>query len=304
VKGGAKAMVRKKLKKKGGEGRGGFPLGKSLLGVVLLGAAIGLGLAWLERRREAKEMEAILEVPEKLSPLLFPEAALGAPPLGVGGAQPKALPAAMEGLPVYPGSLPQGFRSAVMADGAFLEMAWFSTVDSVEQLRAFYEREFGLRGLFFVAHEFSPFAGYIGYMDGLSEELHLVSYLRQGGQTLVFPSRSKPMERAEGAGLPEGIPLHPQARGVKTVSFFEPEGGSRISYVATVEGQGVERLRVFYKEALEAGNWRGIEAKEGPAGGRISLEAEDGRRSIHLSFEQRAGDVRVYVLLMGKGPET
>lgn len=269
-----------------------------MLGVVALGACLGVGLAWMERRAEQKKLEAIQQMPDKLSPMLFPEASLA--PLEE--TQPKSgPPPAMEGLPIYPGSMPQGFDAAVVADERPIEMARFFTDDSVEQLRAFYEREFRLRGLSFVSHEFGPFAGYIGYMDWLSEELHLVSYIRQGSQTLVFPSRSRPSQRSEDGKLPAGVPVHPKASLAKTIAFLEPEGRHRISYSAIIADERLASVKQFYREALVAGGWRGIQEKE--EGGRSSLEAANEQRMVNFSFEQKQSDVGVYLLLMGQSPE-
>jgi hypothetical protein len=271
-------------------------IAKSMLGVVVLGACVGVGLAWLERRSGEKELEAILQAPEKLSPVLFPEAL----PAPVEELPEPGLPAAMERLPVYPGSMPQGLGSTVVADGKPIEMARFFTEDSVEQLRAFYEREFRIRGIHFVSHAFSPYAGYIGYMDWLNEELHLVSYIRQGSQTLVFPSRSKPTQQQEEEPLPAGVPVHPKASLAKTVAFLEPEGGSRISYFASVANESLASVKQFYQEALAAQGWGGIQEKE--EGGRSSLEASKEQMVVNFSFEQKQDEVRVYLLLMGRGP--
>jgi len=275
-----------------------IPIGKSMLGVVALGACLGVGLAWMEWRAEAKKLEAIEQMPDTLSPLLFPKAP-EVSPLEETQAEP-SLPTAMEGLPVYPGSMPQGFDSIVVADGRPLEMARFFTEDSVEQLRAFYEKEFRLRGFHILSHEFSPFAGYIGYMDWLNEELHLVSYIRQGRQTMAFPSRSRPAERSEEGELPAGIPVHPKASQAKTIAFVEPEGSRRISYSASIADESVASVQQFYQKALREGGWGGLQEKED--GGRHSLEASREQRMVNFSFEQREREVGVYMLLMDQSP--
>ena len=273
-----------------------IPLGKSMLGVAAVGACLGTALAWMEQRKQEEKLEAIRQMPDTLSPVLFPEAA-PLPPVETAQAEP-GLPAAMEGLPVYPGSLPQGFESAVIADGKPIEMARFFTEDSPEQLRAFYEQAFRRRGLHVLSHEFSPFAGYIGYMDWLQEELHLISYIRQGSQTMVFPSRSRPSERFEGAQLPAGVPVHPNVSLAKSIAFLEPEGGHRISYSATVAGESLESVRQFYKEALAASGWKA--PKESQEGNRSTLEVATERMAANFSFEQTEEGVGIYLLLMGK----
>jgi len=277
-----------------------IPIGKSMLAVAVLGACLGVGLAWMERRSEEKKLEAIRQIPDTLSPVLFPEAAVASAPPEETHVEP-SLPAAMEGLPVYPGSMPQGLDSMVVADGNPIEMARFFTEDSVEQLRAFYERAFQHHGLQVISHEFSPFAGYIGYMDWLNEELHLVSYIRQGSQTLVFPSRSRPSQRSEEGELPAGVPVHPKVSLAKTIAFLEPEGRRRLSYSASIAGESLESVQQFYREALAAGGWRGIEERE--EGSRRNLEAANEQMAVNFSFEKRENEISVYLLLMGQSPE-
>ncbi|MCL2012349.1 MAG: hypothetical protein FWG75_06145 [Cystobacterineae bacterium] len=276
-----------------------LPIGKSLLGVAVLGACLGVGLAWMERRSDEEKLESILQAPEALSPVLFPEAPPA--PLEEETESPPPLPVAMQGLPVYPGSTPQSFHSTVLADGKPVEMAWFSTTDTPAQLRAFYEKEFKLRGLHHVSHEYSPFAGYMGYMDWFEEELHLVSYIRQGEQTMVFPSRSRPASEVEGEQLPEEVPVHPRASVAKTIIFVEPEGQSRLSYSALVENHSLLEVKQFYKEALLAKGWKNIQEKE--EGGRSNLEASNERMVANFSFEPKQNNVGIYLLLMGKAPE-
>jgi len=286
-----------------------IPLGKSMLGVVALGLCLGAALAWMKQRPSPKKREAVQHLPENfpgtvfpdtvlpetLSPLLFPEAS--APPLVEEAPSAPGLPAAMEGLPLYPGSMPQGFEASVIADGKLLKMARFFTQDSVAQLRAFYEKEFRRRGVHLVSHEFSPVAGYIGYMDWLSEELHLISYIRQGSQTLAFPSRSRPSLRGQGE-LPAGIPAHPRASLAKTVSFVEPEGRQRLSYSARIADERLESVWQFYREALLSGGWQTTQEREEE--GRNTLEAANERWVVNVALEQKPGSVGVYVLLMGR----
>jgi len=279
-----------------------IPIVQSMLAVVGLGACLGVGLAWMQWRAEEKKLKEVQQIPEKLSPVLFPEAS--SPPL-LPSEEPQPqpelkVPSAMERLPVYPGSLPQAFDS-VVADGKPIDMAWFSTEDSVEQLRAFYAKEFALRGIFFVSHEFSPYAGYIGHIDWANQELHLVSYIRQGRQTMVFPSRSSPAQQMEGGQLPEGVPVHPKASLAKTIAFFEPEGRQRLSYSATVPNESLASVKGFFQEALLAKGLKNIQEKE--ERGRVSLEASNEQRVLNFSFEQKQNDVGIYLLLMGQSPE-
>jgi len=252
-----------------------------ILIAAVVGAALGTGWAFHRDAEDEQQRRAFEEAAED------PYAAGAEPPAQTG----RVTLAAVEGLPQYPGAFVRPISS-----GAQLNVAWFATKDSVDQVLSFYEKEFTAKGLIPVSYQFSPVSGYAGYLDFGDHRMHLVSVLRQGDETLVFPSTSYPKKMLEGgASPPAGVPNIAGAEGA--VSFDLGGGGSRQVWLATYPGQSLDEVAAAWSRGLAGNGW---DVKRADEGGEARLEADRAEGSLQVAIRKDpSAKIAVYVTTAG-----
>ncbi|MBL8957618.1 MAG: hypothetical protein JNK82_42985 [Myxococcaceae bacterium] len=249
-----------------------------LVGAAVLGTVLGTTFAF---RREAEDEKARQALEEAAggevgsSPELDDKSGL-------------VKLAAVQGLPPYPGAHVRPISSADE-----LDVAWFSTKDSVEQVLSFYERELVDKGVMPVSHQYSEHAGYAGYLDLPDRRMHLVSVIRQSGETLVFPSTSLPEKMlAGGAAPPAGVP---NIAGAESTLGFDLGGGpdKRQVWLATYANQSLEQVTAAWRSGLEGNGWQ---VKRTEEQGEPRLAAERAGSSLQVAIRRDPGEkVAVYV---------
>jgi len=264
---------------------------------AVLGIAVGVGLSLRQQRELDREVKRLERVERALPKEAFPpaprvtQAEMSAPMVD---------PAALEGLPPYPGANPRDLAHETRVQGDQLHLAWFQTDDSVDQVMGFYEQRFSEMGRFIVRHRFSPNAGYVGYLDLKDEKLHLISVMHNLRQTVVFPSVSYPGRFYEGGGgqLPKAVPSMP---GVKApVAFDFDEGPSaRRSWFATTE-EPLEQVADFYAKGFADKGWK-VEEVNHAVPTEVRIDARRGDASASVLLKKRAGQtVAIYVSIAGQ----
>ncbi len=253
---------------------------------ALLGTALGVGFAL---HRDAAD--------EKARRALEDEAAEGY------AGEPEPAPsqtgrvtlAAVQGLPQYPGAFVRPISS-----GEQLNVAWFATKDSVEQVLEFYEKAFAEQGLAQISYQFSPATGYAGYMDLADHRMHLVSVMRQNDETLVFPSTSYPQKMLEGgAQPPAGVPNIAGAEGALS---FDLGGGPEKHQVwlAMYANRTVEDVVAAWSQGLQGNGW---DVKRSDEHGEARLDAERAQAALQVAIRKDPSEkIAVYVTtLAGRG---
>jgi hypothetical protein len=249
-----------------------------LLAAAVLGSVLGTVIAF---RREAEDEQA-------RQALEAADDGASAEPLEPPDKSGRVTLAAVQGLPQYPGA-----HVRPISSGEQLEVAWFSTRDSVEQVLAFYEKEFTEKGVMPVSYQYSEHAGYAGYMDVPDHRMHLVSVIRQKDETLVFPSTSYPEKMlAGGSAPPAGVP---NIAGAESTLSFDLGGGpdKRQVWLATYAGQSLEQVTTAWSKGLEGNGWA-VKRTEEEGEPRLAAERAGGSLQVAIRRDPSA-KVAVYV---------
>lgn len=252
--------------------------GRLLVITALVGVVGGTVLAFWREARDAEEVERLQDAADQL-----PEVEFVPPQPPADRAGPVKL-AALEGLPQYPGA-----NARHLSSGAHQDIAWFSTSDDIEQVLAFYEKEFIAKGKLAVGHQYSPFAGWVGYMDVTDHRLHLISVLRQSEETLVFPSTSWPEKMLDGAAaVPAGLPVVAGAEG--GVAFDLGAGGRQV-WLGSFANRTPDDLAQAWHAGLQKQGW---DVKRSEESGLPKLDARGPAGSLQVGFK-RDGPMKVAV---------
>jgi hypothetical protein len=267
----------------------------------ILGAAAVLGIGagmFLSRQADLEEhmaLEHMARVVEDLPPTQFP-----APPQP-SKKGPTFNTRAVEGLPPYPGAVPSNLLSQGEGVGGEMQIAWFTTDDEPEDVVYFYEKDFASKGIPFVSHFYSKAAGYVGYAEPNGERMHLLLAIKQGQQTVVFPSSSYPRKLLASMqnSLPPEVPQLPGTSSAMMFDFDEKTLAQK-SFIATVEGKTVEEVVAWYKESFASKGWQVGQAGTNAAG-EATLEASLTAQAKHASLTIRRdkASVTVYLTLSG-----
>jgi hypothetical protein len=262
-----------------------------VLGCAALAGSVG-GVA-LERFRSPKEQELTPPKNETLdrvappSPLMRPSGA------------PLASAGALAGLPPYPGARPQDLAREIQIQGMPLHIAWFSTADPPEAVIHYYEEKFDQDGKLRVSHLYNAKAGYVGYLERPAEKMHLISVLREGDETLVFPSSSEMQGLfTRSQKVPASLPEPAGARDSVVLSMKD-NGVLQDSVYVTVPEQSLQQVMEFYRKGFEEKGWSVLTAVESSEA--IRLEAkQNGATATVLLRKLKASikpGVAVYVTL-------
>ena len=249
-----------------------------LVVAAVLGSVFGTVVAFRREAEDEKARQALEDADD----------GAGAAPVDPPDKSGRVTLAAVQGLPQYPGA-----HVRPISSGEQLDVAWFSTRDSVEQVLSFYETKFAEEGLLPVSHQYSERAGYAGYLELPDHRMHLVSVIRQSDETLVFPSTSYPEKMlAGGAAPPAGVP---NIAGAESTLRFDLGGGPdrRQVWLATYAGQSLEQVTTAWSEGLEGNGWA---VKRTDEEGEPRLAAERAEGSLQVAIRRDPGSkVAVYV---------
>jgi hypothetical protein len=261
-------------------------VGKVLIAAAVIGTVAGVVLSELRGSPAAR-----VKVPAP------PALVVAAPPMNKGTPAPKPDEEMLRALPPYPHAKasPRPLISQAKGQGGELKAAWFATDDTPEEVISFYERTLKKLTPLVVSHRFSPHAGYAGYLDGDFERMHLISVVRQGRETLVFPSVSDPIKMVDRAGQSkDNFPMPTGAR----LSFDIGEPGAQRAYVVSAADTSVRDVMDFYKRSLAQQGWTVQSAEEhGPRG---HVEATRAKGSAAVSVQQRGVDVAIAITFFGE----
>jgi hypothetical protein len=261
----------------------------------VLGAAGGVLLSFHKQTLDDAELERIASAPDQLNAAAFPADAVPRKPLQSG---PVHL-TAVEGLPQYPHAFVRPLMTTPKDGGAEMNIAWFSTKDSADDVLQFYAKEIDAKHKTVVVHKFGPKSGYAAYLDGADRRLHMISVMGQPHETLVFASSSYPEKLLDGSRqATPGVPVIDGAE--NTVSFALGEaGGGRRLWMSTFKQRTLEGVCDAYKKALTADGWA-VNEMSPPAPSEARLEARKSGDSLEVMIRRdAASNVAVYVSVSG-----
>lgn len=266
--------------------------------VLAVAAVLGIGVGlYLSRQADLEEHLALAhmeKVSEDLPPMRFP-----APPKPQGSGAPIFNGRAVEGLPPYPGAVPANLLSQQPGVGGELQVAWFMTDDPPESVISFYAKDFASKGLPFASHFYSDAAGYVGYAEPDGERFHMLLAIKQGQQTVVFPSSSYPRKLLDSLQnkLPPEVPELPGTSSSMVFDFDEKSLAQK-SFVATVQGKSVEEILKWYEESFKSRGWV-VAPPDRNELGEATLEASLAPRRASLTIKPDKASVTVFLTLSG-----
>ncbi|HYH98535.1 hypothetical protein [Hyalangium sp.] len=206
---------------------------------------------------------------------------------------------ATQGLPPYKQALPQALAADYMGPDSRIAVAWFTTRDAPEEVLGFYREVLGEAGLPVLSHRYDTSAGYVGYRGPGSSELHLVSALRHGEETLVL------LSSAHGSSLPqaqrEQMPWDlPMPAGVRHPWVMNLKVEGRVRSTAMIEARGarVNDLVDFYLRTFKAQGWT-LEHPAERLGDQVFLSARRGPARVSTLIQPQAAGARLYFTLDG-----
>lgn len=258
-----------------------------------LGIAGGVGLSFHRQQQAEQEIARIAAAPTQLDPVRFPEARGPAPV-----SAPSLNPLSVDGIPAYPSAKASDLLAQPPGHGSELQAAWFVTPDPPDVVLGFYEGRFSDMQVPWITHRYSQHAGYVGFLEYKTGRLHLVSVMRQGDQTVVFPSTSYPARllNATVQDLPD-VPRHPRTR--KSMVFdFDEKVLAKSSWFGLLERETVAEAVAWYRTALAEKGWTVGQAVVLPSGeGKLEASRTGAKASFTLRRDKQ--DVSVYVTLSG-----
>ena len=258
-----------------------------LFGVVILGGVLGTGAYWIRASQEDTQLEAIMaQSPHSVDPARAISVDLTAPS-----------PAALEGIPAYPRAVPRRVAESMQGQGSQLAVAWFTTDDSVEDVLAYYEAAFTQQKAPYVSHRYNDRSGYVGWLQpdragGLSEDsgfeilegvMHLVSVMKEGRQTAVLLSASRPMELLDNPSrLPPGVVLPPYADSGKV--FDVGEGGLKQTTVwSEVRDHPIAEVEAWLRDNLKQHGWKIADHASAPVRTALDFRRDKEQLSVVLT---------------------
>lgn len=210
-----------------------------------------------------------------------------------------ALQRALENFPPYPrGSRPEVLASDYLGPEAPIAVAWFSTQDTPDQVLQHYSGTLLDAGLPTVGKRYSEHAGYVGYWSPSTEEMHLVSALAQGGETLVFVSSGRVGPLMEGpTKVPEWIPLPPDTQD-PTALTFQMEGATQYTVSGQVPEDTVLEVAEHFRKSFGERGWS-VDVVRPPDDGAAELEVRRGsvRGMVMLRRQVPSPAVDIYLSL-------
>jgi hypothetical protein len=213
---------------------------------------------------------------------------------------------ALIGLPPYPGAVPHRVAEAMRGQGGRMAVAWFSTDDPVDLVLEFYETRVNKEHLIAVSHRYSERSGYVGWLEPdkagamadaglemLDGVMHLASVLKEGNQTLVLLSASRPLQILDGvAQLPQGVVLPPWAESPKVFDLGEGQL-LQTTLFSEVKEREVAEIDAWMQSGLKAEGWKMAEHVSAVA--RTSLDFKRDRERLSVMLTPKGGRVDLMV---------
>jgi hypothetical protein len=160
----------------------------------------------------------------------------------------------------------------------------------VDQVLSFYERTLAEEGLLPVSYQYSPNAGYVGYLELSTQRMHVVAVIRQRDETLVFPSSSDPEAMLNAAAEPPPVGAFTGAEG----SVAMDVGGQKM-WVASFPNRTLEDVSREWREGLVGRGWKLSDAVPGAAG-EVRFDAvREGAAPVQVAVQAKGSQVAVYV---------
>lgn len=195
---------------------------------------------------------------------------------------------ALDGIPPYPNvdEQPRALSRKMLAQGLPMDTAWFTTDDPPGQVLSYYQAHFADAGLHYVSDMFSEASGYAGYMELDTERMHIVSAIRQGDKTVVFPSVGEPGKLLDGsATLPDDVPVAKDAQS-NFVMEFRDEGRTQQTISSNIPTGTVEQVAEFYRSEFTQKGWTVSAPRDTLDGEGTDLTAEQQGKVAHVSIRR------------------
>lgn len=283
----------------------GLRVGPIIGGAIVLGLVGGVGLStWKQARIEAElqQMDAVNDqqalAVDPVRPTSNPEVDPYAPD-----------PAVLGAIPVYPGSKPRDLMRRPRTQGVPMAIAWLTTPDPVEDVVRFYDAAFWRAHLMHETHRYGANSAYVAWFEedkgpdaGLMEgTLHMVSVLRQNGETVVLLSNTDPraIMSAKPPQPPPGVVFPP---GAGRAQLFElGEGpGSRVNIHAPVVMGNLATVRDFYRKHYSQAPWQLTADRDTESG--ATLEARRPGEEHIVSLVKREDRINIIVTYVAHTP--
>lgn len=258
---------------------------------------MGTALYWMRAQQEEDTLDRVMSQSTGTSdPVGRQSVDITSPP-----------PEALQGIPAYPNAVPKRVADSMKGQGTKMAVAWFTTEDSVDEVLAFYEVGFIKDKRPYVTHRYGERSGYIGWLQldkpiALSDEaglstfdgvMHLVSVMREGRQTAVLLSASRPLALLDNPTLlPPNIELPAYVSGARV--FDLGDGAlTQTSVFGDAADKTVPEVEGWLKENLKQHGWKLTDHAAGPA--RTSFDLKSG--SQHLSVVLTPAGANVGIML-------
>jgi hypothetical protein len=264
------------------------------LTTVLGGAAVVGVLAGvvLERAYAGHEAEALEQAQQRATDPTVPDHHV-AP-------EPDFPDRAVSGLPPYKDAVPISLSKDMEVFGMPMAVAWFATRDTPDQVISFYEETLFEAGFPVVSHRFGPASGYAGWLDYFTGEMHLISAVVQGNETLVFASLSEPEKLLLG---PDPWPAEvPRPEGLERISNVKigSEGLTHQWVTALLPSTSLDAAIRALSGTFEAAGWRLGELEHLSMDQvRLSARGHGARAVVILTGERIRGGVDVLLTVSG-----
>jgi hypothetical protein len=261
-----------------------------LAAVIGIGAGTALGMMdWGE--------ESFEDVAERAAQRRMP----GGSPASM-AASVAPTPQSLSGIPPFPGVQPRRLIGEGNVGGSPVSVSWFATTQSLPAVLNFYADAFHKEGRKPVRQQFSKDLGYVAWLDehfdaGIGAGvLHMVTVTKQGSQTMVFLSASRPdMAMASGPpSLPEGLVLPPQSTQPQTVNLGEDAQANRVVYFRNAELKPAQMMAFFEQQLKKLGftvapvkeqsNQVAVSGQKGSATVVVAAQTETTGSSVVITF--------------------
>ena len=258
------------------------------LGVMALGSVLGTGAYWIKASQEDERIDQVMSQSATVDRVRGMSVDITAPP-----------EAALEGIPPYPRAMPKKVADTLKGQGSQLAVAWFTTDDSVDAVIAFYEAAFRKEKRPLVSHRYSERSGYVGWLqpdfmgvppedagiDILAGTMHLVSVMKEGRQTAVLVSASRPMDLLDNpTRLPPGVELPPYADAAKVFDLGEGEL-KQTTVWSEVKNRPVAEVEGWMRENLKQHGWKIADHASAPVRTAMDFRRDKEHLSVVLTPE-------------------
>ncbi|RKH48826.1 hypothetical protein [Corallococcus llansteffanensis] len=158
--------------------------------------------------------------------------------------------------PPYPNAgRPEALAADYLGPDTPIAVAWFSTQDSSDQVLMHYRQFLLGQGLPVIGLRFNDNAGYVGYWVPKTEEVRLMSTLRQGDETIVFVSSARMARYLERAGrVPDGVPVPRGLQDAASLSL-RMEGATNTTVTGRLHDTTLPDVEQGYRELLRGEGW-------------------------------------------------